>query len=247
MPVGDVVGHDVGGVAAPVQRIEKPAVEKAVEAPAGVAIGFARDAGSPGLRLTAIPTFAPGTLARTTGTAQPWDKSRWWLASSAVGQSFEARRVQPALVAEDARAPRLVVRDPVLDPIAQAPRDHLREARKGLCRRAHGPAALVLEHLRKIPVVERGVRLDPRFEQRVDEARVEVEPARLHRAAAGRQDPRPRDREAVGADSEPLHQRRRPRGTGGSGRTRRRRCCESATLPGIRAKRSQIDSPRPSS
>ena len=72
------------------------------------------------------------------------------------------------------------------------------------------PAAAVLERLRQVPVVERQERLDAVREQLVDEAVVEVEAGLVHAAATLGDDPRPRDREAVGVEPELAHQARRP-------------------------------------
>ena len=69
-----------------------------------------------------------------------------------------------------------------------------------------GPAAAILERLRQVPVVERDERLDAVREQLVDEAVVEVEAGGVHAAAALGEDPRPRDREAVGVETERAHQ-----------------------------------------
>ena len=88
-----------------------------------------------------------------------------------------------------------------------------------------GPAAGVLERLRQIPVVERDEGLDAGLEQPVDEPVVEVEAGGVDLPAPGREDARPGDREAVGAEAEPLHQLDVARASGGSGRRRRRRRC----------------------
>ena len=48
-----------------------------------------------GLVAAAIPTSAPGLLARTTGTAQPWESSRWWLAARAATQSVHPGAWRP--------------------------------------------------------------------------------------------------------------------------------------------------------
>src|SRR5437762_11181553 len=71
--------------------------------------------------------------------------------------------------------PRLVVRRPEVDAIAEARSDRLRVVDERLGRRALAPAALVLEYLRRVPVEEGREGLDPLLEQRVDEPVVEVE------------------------------------------------------------------------
>src|SRR5262249_57278399 len=72
---------------------------------------------------------------------------------------------------------------------------------------AHGPPARVLELLREVPVEERGERLDPRLEQGVDEAAVEVEAPLVRGPATARLDARPRERESVGREPELAHDR----------------------------------------
>ena len=117
------------------------------------------------------------------------------------------RRVHAGRVAEVGRAPRLVVGRPRRHPVAEALVHDGGVLDEGLGRAAHRPATRVLERLRQVPVVERGDRLDAGRQQRVDEALVVVEPARLDPAAALRQDARPRQREAVGVDPEAADQR----------------------------------------
>ena len=58
-------------------------------------------------------------------------------------------RVHAPAVAEPGRDPRLVVRHPVLDPVAEPRGDGLRVADERLGSRALGPAAGVLERLRR--------------------------------------------------------------------------------------------------
>src|SRR5205814_2023589 len=102
--------------------------------------------------------------------------------------------------------PRLVVRHPVRDAVAQTLCDNLRILDEGLGRRAGGPAALVLEPLRRVPVKERRKRGDSGGEQVVDEPVVEVETRLIHLPATVRHDPRPRDREAERVEPELAHE-----------------------------------------
>ncbi len=118
-----------------------------------------------------------------------------------------ARGVMAPAVPDPGDDPRLVVRDPVPDAIAEPLADRfdvLLERADDVARR---PAAGVFEHLRRVPVEERHVRRDAVAEQLVDEAVVEVEALLVHRAAAVRQDARPRDREAERVDAELAHER----------------------------------------
>src|SRR6266849_7884777 len=103
--------------------------------------------------------------------------------------------------------PRLVVRDPMLDAIAQPARDGGRILDERLSCRARGPAPCILELLRCVPVEKRRERLDVAREQLVDEAVVEVEACLVDRAAPGREDARPRDREPKRVQTELAHER----------------------------------------
>ena len=77
----------------------------------------------------------------------------------------------------------LVQEDEMAGAIADA-LDHLRrvvgEPPGGV---ASGPAAAILESLRQVPMVEARPGLDSGFEQRIDQAIVEVEAARVDRAS----------------------------------------------------------------
>ena len=118
----------------------------------------------------------------------------------------QPRRVMADLVGLQARAPGLVVGDPVLHPVAQAPDHGLHVIAEGLRRLARRPAARLLQPLRQVPVEERGVGDDAGVEEGVHEAAVEVEALRVHGAAALGQDPRPGDGEAIGLEAELLHE-----------------------------------------
>ena len=117
-----------------------------------------------------------------------------------------AGRVQPFAVAEHADAPRLVVGDEAAHAIAELIGDHVDVLDEGVDGGAVGPAARVLERLRQVPVVERDERLDAGLEQPVDEPIVERQARRVRLPAPAREDARPGDREAVGAEAEPLHE-----------------------------------------
>ena len=110
------------------------------------------------------------------------------------------------LVRLQARAPGLVVGDPVLHAVAQAADHGLHVIAEGLRRLARRPAARLLQPLRKVPVEQRGVGDDARVEQGVHQAAVEVEALRVHGAASLGQDPRPGDGEAIGLEAELLHE-----------------------------------------
>ncbi len=125
----------------------------------------------------------------------------------AVEEQRLAGGVGAHAVAQDRGDVGLVDGDPVLDAVGEPLADDggvLREAVDGV---AVEPAAVVLERLREVPVVERDHRLLAVLEERVDEPVVERQALLVGRAAAGRLDPRPGDREAVAARAELLHQR----------------------------------------
>ena len=150
----------------------------------------------------------------------------------AVGDGRAPGRHEPGDVAEVARAVRLVERRPVLDPVAEGRGHDVGVLGEVVRRRPLRPAALVLERLGQVPVVERHVRLDSGGEQLVDEPVVEVEAGGSDVTAAVGDHPRPRDREPVGAEAELAHQPdvgcRRARGA----RRRRRRCCRRGSPRG---------------
>jgi hypothetical protein len=100
-------------------------------------------------------------------------------------------------VPEVGRAPRLVVGGPEADAVAEAPVDDLGVVGEGLGGAALEPAALVLEGLGEVPVVERAGGLHAALEQGVDEPVVVVQAPLLHAPAALGDDARPGDREAV--------------------------------------------------
>src|SRR5918993_1108053 len=71
---------------------------------------------------------------------------------------------------------------------------------------AGGPAALVFERLRQVPVIEGRDRADAPGDEPVDEALVEPQPRLVRRAAASRLDAGPGDREPVRLEPELGHQ-----------------------------------------
>ena len=68
-------------------------------------------------------------------------------------------------------------------------------------------AVLVLQGLRQIPVIERGIGLDAGRQQLIDQTIVEIEPLRICRPGAFRKDARPGNREAIGLRAHLLHHR----------------------------------------
>ena len=171
----------------------------------------------------------PTRPARRRPRAAPASRGR----ARAAGGATRAQRRRPVAdagrlravgVAEEGDDPRLVVGDPLRDDVAErraARRRVLREAQRGVAR---GPAALVLQRLRQVPVVERRDRLDPAREQPLGEVAVEAQPRRVHRRRgrwAARAARRSRSGRSPGR-ARPSGRGRPP--SGGSGRRRRRRC-----------------------
>ena len=162
----------------------------------------------------------------------------------AEGGRRAPRRHRAGDVPEAGRAERFVERRPPPDTVAEMAHHDVDVVGERLGGGALGPAALVLEHLRQVPVVQRDVRLDAGVEQVVDEVRVEVEPG-LRAARRGRW--------AAPAATTPRSGRRPHRGRGSS-RTSPRRCSwwphatspllPSTIAPGCSQKRSQMLSPR---
>ena len=118
-----------------------------------------------------------------------------------------ARGVVAPAVTDPRDDPRLVVRDPVPDAVAEPAGDRLDVLGERIDGVAHGPAACVLDRLRRVPVEERHVRRDAVAEQLVDEPVVEVEALLVHVSAPARDDARPRDREAERVEPELAHER----------------------------------------
>ncbi len=117
-----------------------------------------------------------------------------------------AGRVHAGGVAEVGGAPRLVERRPGGDAVAERLPDHAGVVGERLRGAADRPAALVLERLREVPVVQRRDRRDVPREQPVDEPGVEVEPRLVHGAAALGDDARPGHGEAVRLQAEVGHE-----------------------------------------
>src|SRR5262245_49313659 len=113
-----------------------------------------------------------------------------------------ARRMDAEDVTRGRRRQRLVQGDPILDAIAERPPHQRGILTEGFRRGALAPAAAIIERLRQIPMVERDERSDVLRQQRVDQLAVEVEPALIAGAAAGWNDARPGDREAIRIEAE---------------------------------------------
>ncbi len=103
--------------------------------------------------------------------------------------------------------PGLIERGPHLDAISQR-----LEHRDGVVAEPAGnvaiePAAAIVERFGQIPMVERNVRLDSLLEQRVDEARVEIDALPVDDSFAVGINPPPRHAEPIGVEAELRHER----------------------------------------
>jgi hypothetical protein len=117
-----------------------------------------------------------------------------------------ARSVHPGLVPEQRAAHRLVQRGPVADPIAQGVDDHAGVLGEAGGRVAVSPAAMVLQSLGQVPVIEGQPGRDVVGEQLVDEAAVEVEATPLDPPRPLGLHPRPGDREPVRGEAQLRHE-----------------------------------------
>src|SRR3954470_5957610 len=190
----------IGGIAAAQDRVEEPAVAVTVEPArcfrlAGHVRQVERDA-----NLAAAALVPEGVHRAPVGEQHVVRRGKClW----PVG---DARRLDAVAVAEESRHPGLVVRDPGIDEVAEPVEDEARVLDEAVDDLARGPAAVVLQALRQIPVIKGGERRDPALEHPFDEGPVEVEPFAVGGAAPVGLDPRPGDREAVRPHTERGHQ-----------------------------------------
>jgi len=118
------------------------------------------------------------------------------------------RRVADRVAAVIGKRGDLVERDPAVDPVAEPRGDGGGKVGEILRDLAALPAGVaVLQRLRQVPVVERGVRGDAVLAQAVHQPAVEVDALLVHGAAALRHDARPGDAESVVLHAEGGHQR----------------------------------------
>ena len=95
----------------------------------------------------------------------------------------------------------LVEHHPMLDAVAEALRHDARVIGELVGDVALEPAALVLQRLRQIPVIEAKPRRDAARDEAVDQTVVEIETAMLDGASARGQDARPRGRKTIGVEA----------------------------------------------
>ena len=201
------VGEHIGGVGGAEDRVEEPPVELSVDAAGSIGIG----------RIGRVDRVGDRHVERDAEMERrvPRAQRAHRLTVSeqqVVGGQHPLRlavvpgRVQARGVAQECRAPRFVQRGPHLHPVAERIMHVecvLGEAVGGV---ADSPAAVLLQRLRKVPVVKGEPGQDAGIQQLVDEPLVEVDALEVERAAVGTH-PRPRRREAVGLQSHRGHER----------------------------------------
>ena len=172
---------------------------------ASTSAGSVGSAGIAFVRLRVMPICsAPSSRRRV--VARPWARCWWWMAASAAALVAATRGVHADGIAEQRGAERLVEGGPVLDAVTERRVGGLGvvgEPQGGVAVR---PAALLLECLREVPVVEGEPGQDAGVEELVDEAAVEVEAGGVDVAVA-RLDARPAGGEAVGVEAQLAHDR----------------------------------------
>ena len=119
------------------------------------------------------PAWQPS--ARRACSARPWLSSRWWATCMAVARSLDAGREDAGLVAQHGHHPGLVVGGDGGHAVAEAAGHAARVVDEAVHRVAVRPAALLLQRLGQVPVVQRQVGLDAARQQAVDQALVEVQ------------------------------------------------------------------------
>jgi len=115
-----------------------------------------------------------------------------------VGQTLQAGGVVAEPVSEQRVDIGLVEDRPMLHAVAEPPSHHARVICERCGRIAIEPAALLLQRLRQVPMVEAQPRRDAVRDEPIDQTFVKVEAALLYRAAARRQNARPRGRKPIG-------------------------------------------------
>src|SRR5258708_35468812 len=100
----------------------------------------------------------------------------------------------------------LIDREETRDPVAKLPRDIAGIIRKRFGGVAGLPSALVLQRLRQVPVVKGRKRFDAGFEQRIDQAAVEVETLPILLTDGVGEESRAGDRAPIALDGHLLHE-----------------------------------------
>ena len=235
----------------PQDRVQEPAVHVAVHAQPrrGRRRGIF-PADRIGARFSVMPARCRSPAARSACTAEPVREQdvvahAQRASASSAGRAPWSRGRGPW----NATHPGLVDRDPLRHHVAERVRHRPRVLGEALRGVAGRPAAAILERLRQVPVVEGRDRLDPALDAGPRQAAGRSRsPAWLTAPSPVRQDARPGDREAVATRCRATRIRSQvdaPAVVVVAGHVavvavaRRARACAQ--------KRSQIDSPRPSS
>ncbi len=198
--------------------------------------------------LKAVPMRASERAARMARKASPWARFTVWVARRKASRSRRPGAWMPDQVAHHREDGRLVEDQPAIARGRRGRARRLRRSRRSAPRCRASASRRVLERLRAGPSGRAsGTGGCPRRAARRSGGRSSRRPSALTAPAALGLDARPGDREAVAAEVHLAHQRDVLARSGGRSRRRRRRCLPSLILPGVWVKRSQIDSPLPSS
>src|SRR5215216_3167758 len=119
---------------------------------------------------------------------------------------FEPWRVDAHAISHPCNDSRLIVSDPVLDAVTQRTGDEIGVFHKCFSRGAGGPSAFLFQQLGQVPVKESDKRLDICVKQSIYKFAVEIQTLLIDFTASRREDARPRDREAIGLETQLLHQ-----------------------------------------
>mmetsp|Transcript_5758 Transcript_5758/g.22365 ORF Transcript_5758/g.22365 Transcript_5758/m.22365 type:complete len:444 (+) Transcript_5758:3338-4669(+) len=192
----------VFGIAAAVQGIQEPAVAQAVMAPHRGQVLGAVGGGGNRMQAQRDADLGAGRVAADQRHRLAVRQQHMVAGLDGVGQPGAARCMHALPVAHDAGAPGFVVRDPVLDAVAQATGHQLGVVEEGADGVARDPAALLLQCLGQVPVVEGAPGVQAAFEHAVHQPVVEREPRLVRHPPPLRQHARPGDRETVGVDAQ---------------------------------------------
>ena len=118
-----------------------------------------------------------------------------------VGETGDSGRMTAGAISEHRLNVGLVEHRPVLDAVAQAPGRDLRIVGELFSDVAVGPAALLLQRLRQVPMIEAKPRRNAARNEPIDQAIVKIKAARFDGAGARRQNSRPRRREAISLET----------------------------------------------
>ena len=229
------------GYVAAEDRVEEPAVRGAVELGAAAATSAGESvAGYVCVRLSVMPTSRAGRLAAEDLDRPAVREQQVMRRGDGVGVARAAGRVHAPAVAEPRGTHGSLCVTQRVDAVAEPPGDGLGVLGESLGGGARRPAALVLQRLRQVPVVER--RRTARSRSRAARRRAgrrsrapPRSPRRCPRAGCAATRSRSGTRRARARASAGCR-----RHSGGRSRTRRRRCRRCAPCPAWRRTVSQM-------